>query len=56
MVYMDVDKTPWRISIEIPKEDCPYLYFPANIHGCKDPKNESGECRWSKCPYRIGGC
>lgn len=56
MVDMKYEATPWRILIEIPMEDCPLRYYPANIIGCKDPENKSGECLWPKCQYRVGGC
>lgn len=56
MVFMNADERQWRILIEIPKDQCPFLYYPSNINGCKDPKNKSGECNWSKCQYRVGGC
>ena len=33
MVNVIYDKRKWRIVVD--NEDCPHLFYPANIHGCK---------------------
>ena len=51
MVNVVYDKRKWRIVIEMDNEECPYLYYPANIHGCK-VLGENAECVLENCPYR----
>jgi len=50
------DKREWQVQPILDNDDCPYLYYPGNIHGCKynDPKQLYGnECDMDTCPIRI---
>jgi hypothetical protein len=53
MVNVIFDERKWRIRLELDNEDCPYLYYPSNIHGCRISKNGEGECTLENCPLRI---
>ena len=51
MVNVIYDKRRWRI--EIGNEDCPHLFYPANIHIYRISKFGEGECRLENCPLVI---
>jgi len=53
MVNVIYDKRKWRIRLEMDNENCPHLFYPANLHGCRLSKFEEGECTLENCPYRI---
>jgi len=47
MVNVIYDKRKWHI--EIGNEDCPHLFYPANIHGCRTSKFGEGLCTLENC-------
>ena len=50
------DERKWKIYPILDKEECPYLYYPRNIHGCKydDPKGyQDKECNYDICPIKC---
>ena len=51
MVDVVYDKRIWHVEIE--SDDCPFLYYPSNLHGCKLSEHGEGECRLELCPRRI---
>lgn len=58
MVDVIKDSRQWRIQVDLPNEDCPYLYYPANYHGCKLVPDvlhddEKGYCTLENCKLRI---
>lgn len=54
MVDVITPNGKWYIQITAFNEDCPYLCFPANYHGCKHPDRYTGvdicECNKKECP------
>ena len=58
MVDVIKDGRKWMIQVNVNNEDCPYLYYPANYHGCKlvpdyNHDDEKGHCSWENCPLRL---
>lgn len=52
------DKRQWKIQVNLNNEDCPYLFYPANYHGCYlvpeiQHEDDKGMCRLENCPLRI---
>ena len=50
------DERKWRIDLEFSNEDCPHLFYPRNIYGCKilsDREHDSVRCTLEACPHRI---
>lgn len=53
MVDIVYDKRVWRIRLDMDNSECPHLYYPANIHACKESKNGEGECKLELCPFYV---
>ena len=53
MVNVIYDERKWRISLDMNNEDCPYLYYPANLHCCRMSENEEEECTLENCAFVI---
>ena len=53
MVNVIKDERKWKVAIELPNEECPYLYYPNNVHGCEVSRNGEGLCTLENCPFRI---
>lgn len=54
-------KEQQEFDIVIPKKtitskECPFVFYPINIHGCNHPSNRKGrdykECNPKICPFR----
>ena len=55
MVNVIKDERTWKIYPELENHECPFLYYPANIHGCEydDQRHYEGkECNMDSCPIR----
>ena len=52
MVTVIKDTRLWHIVYICHNEDCPYLYYPANYHGCRHPDRHIDDdyCIKEKCP------
>lgn len=59
MPHIEKPKENWKITDIIDNKYCPYLYFPANYHGCSHPLrkgqdlNEEDVCKKDKCPIAF---
>ncbi len=58
MVNVIKDDRKWKIQVDLENTDCPYLFYPANYHGCYlvpeyKHDDEKGYCTLEKCPLRI---
>ena len=49
------DDRKWMVKLRLANTSCPYLYFPANYHGCRllQTSLEHDECTLENCPKRI---
>ena len=48
------DDREWLVVLKFQNKDCPYLYFPANYHGCDLKSNLLGfndECTLENCNW-----
>lgn len=49
---IEKDDREWKVILELSNKDCPYLFYPVNIHGCllkKDTDNEY--CNKDNCMF-----
>lgn len=42
------DNREWLVTLTLPNTECPYLFFPRNIHGCKLRRDVVDDERCSK--------
>ena len=55
MVHVIKPENRWVVRPRLSNEDCPYLYYPTNIWGCKHPAREADAACWEdKCPIKEG--
>ena len=50
MVNVIKDNRSWTVTHEFKNIDCPFLYYPANYHGCKLLLQGEGRCTLENCP------
>ena len=48
MVNIIKDSRKWKVTITLDNENCPYLYYPANYHGCKE-RGVDDDCTLENC-------
>jgi hypothetical protein len=55
------DNRQWLVTLTLPNSECPYLFFPRNIHGCKlrynimdDERCSKGNCMMIDVPMQGG--
>ena len=57
MVTVKIDERTWKVNFTVDKEDCPFVFYPINIHACEHPSvdNTSNylECTLENCPFRV---
>ena len=51
MIEVIYDERKWRVVVG--NYDCPHLFYPINIHGCKLFGEDYKECTLENCPIRI---
>lgn len=52
---IDKDDRTWEVTLKLSNNNCPHLYFPANIHACKLLEKicaQEERCRMEICPMR----
>lgn len=55
---IEKDERKWKVQLVLDNEDCPYLYFPADIYGCRYLEQEGIDdvrCNYDRCPFSEGG-
>lgn len=54
MVNVIFDSRKWKIQVTLKNEDCPFLFYPANIYACKllHIKGDYQQCNLEDCPIR----
>ena len=52
MVNIKKDNRKWKVALTLDNDECPYLYYPANYHGCRVLGDEDNDCSMDDCPYR----
>jgi hypothetical protein len=56
VVNVDKDNRSWMIEVLMENTECPYLFFPNSIHGCKLLRRanmDDERCRLENCCMRI---
>jgi len=54
MVHVFKDKRDWSVNLILPKDECPYLHYPANYHGCELlDHGEGGMCDGALSSYHA---
>ncbi len=57
MVSVRKDKRDWKVILTFKKDDCPYVCYPADYHGCKHPfykdRPDIPECTLENCPTKL---
>ena len=57
MVNIIKDNRKWKVEIKVENDECIFLYYPANYHGCRHPehktdKHKEGYCTYEDCPIK----
>ena len=50
------DDREWTVECIFPNAECPYLFYPRNVHGCKLLRRrgiDDDECNMDTCPLRA---
>ena len=53
MVDVIKDERNWLVNLTFIKDDCPFLRYPANYHGCYLLENGEKPCTLENCPRRV---
>jgi hypothetical protein len=53
MVNVIKDSRTWKVQPVMDNEDCPHLYYPHSIHGCRLGLEKA--CWKDTCPIRVKG-
>lgn len=43
----------WAIVVKMVSSECPWIYYPNNITGCKHPANINRSCGKKGCPILM---
>lgn len=55
MVDVIKDKRKWLVTHTFENTKCPYLFFPANYHGCHLLPMDKDSCTFENCPrLKVG--
>ena len=44
-------KRDWYVDLLLPKDECPFLHYPMNYHGCELLDEGQGRCEMEQCPH-----
>ena len=50
------DNRQWLVNVTFHNLDCPHLYYPANIHGCKLLEQIKGSCNANGVDCNMDNC
>ncbi len=57
MVNVRKDERDWKVVLSFKKDDCPYIFYPADYHGCGHPfykdRHDIVECTLENCPAKL---
>lgn len=53
MVNVIKDNRRWTVLLLLSNEDCPHLYYPVNIYGCRLLPEDNCECTLENCPIKL---
>ncbi len=45
------DHRKWEVTHTFTNENCPYLFYPLNYHGCELLPEDKNECTRENCQY-----
>ena len=57
MVTVKIDERAWKVNFTVDKENCPFVFYPINIHACNHPSVNNTmnflECTLENCPFKV---
>ena len=59
MVKVRKDEREWKVILSFRKDECPYVFYPINIHACRHPSlnwkpdQDFIECTLENCPAKL---